>query len=152
MTLQEIIYALETEQDTERYLALLTNKIDSCHSYVLDLDARIDALKVKVDIYKSFMDSAKTDKERFVDYLAQCLEMSGKDTMKGELTQMKFRKPSTVVNITYPDEVPEEFRISKTTITFDKTAIKDYLKATGEVVEFAELADGNKNIMFGRRK
>ena len=117
--------ALELERD---------EKIENIALWVKNLTAEAAAIKAEVQNLTKRQKAAENKAERLKDYLM--------DNLAGE----KFKTPkvaisyrtSEAVEITDEDLIPEEFLAIKTEYKPDKKAIKDELKAGGEV-EGAEL-------------
>ena len=117
--------ALELERDT---------KVENIALWVKNLTAEAAAIKAEVQNLTKRQKAAENKAERLKDYLM------------GNLAGEKFKTPkvaisyrtSEAVEITDEDLIPEEFLVIKTEYKPDKKAIKDELKAGGEV-EGAEL-------------
>lgn len=117
--------ALELERDT---------KVESIALWVKNLTAEAAAIKAEVQNLTKRQKAAENKAERLKDYLM------------GNLAGEKFKTPkvaisyrtSEAVEILDEDLIPEEFLAIKTEYKPDKKAIKDELKAGGEV-EGAEL-------------
>lgn len=117
--------ALELERDT---------KVENIALWVKNLTAEAAAIKAEVQNLTKRQKAAENKAERLKDYLM------------GNLAGEKFKTPkvaisyrtSEAVEITDEDLIPDEFLTIKTEYKPDKKAIKDELKAGGEV-EGAEL-------------
>lgn len=109
-------------------------KIENIALWVKDLLAEADAIKAEEQALAKRRKQAENKAERLKDYLM------------GNLAGEKFKTPkvaisyrtSEAVEITDEDLIPDEFLAIKTEYKPDKKAIKDELKAGGEV-EGAEL-------------
>lgn len=121
-------------------------KVDSI-SWVIETKlAMIEARKEKI---KSLQKMNKTDEntvERLKEYLSYALESWDMDKMETAEHKISFRK-SVSVNVYNEELVPAEFIKEKIERSVDKTAIKNYIKESGNEVNGVILVD-NKNIQI----
>lgn len=119
-------------------------KVDSCLYALKNLQARSDSLKAAVSDLQGKKRTADAQVDRLKDYIRAC--MVGADVTKagtGLFTAGISNGQSSVI-VDNPDSLPDEFKFTSITITPDKKALAEALKAGA--VEGARLEEGKPTL------
>lgn len=120
----------------------LTAKADAWCWVIDQLRAQADARKAHADRLRELADQAAYRAQSLQDQLVAALSHIDPEATKWDLPSHKLAsRASTAVEIDpdiTADDLPEEFRRTRTTISADKTALAAALKA-GAVIEGAQL-------------
>lgn len=111
----------------------VTTKAANGIAFLHMMKARRDAAKAekkRIDDYVKTLDSRIKRVEKAYLYGMNRMNMKSILTERGEL---KMRKNPCSVVIDDPDQVPDAFKVQSITITPNKTAIKDAIKAGTDV-------------------
>jgi len=167
MTFEAIIYAMDwndnnpdpqacfTPEELEVLVNQLPAKIDGCAQWEAKL---ADDAKRAREYSRKFAEAARqieSQLERFEGYVIRAMEKNGFEKMPGEAFQVSIRKSLSVNPTRHPtadDALSDLSRFVRTKITYewDKTAIKEALKA-GDDLDFAHL-DQSTSVQFSIRK
>lgn len=168
MTFEAIIYCLEwndnnpdpqsclTSEELDIVVKQLPAKVDGCAQWV---DKLTDDAKRAREYARKFTEAARqieAQAERFLGYVKHAMEKNGFEKMPGDAFQVAVRQnPPSVVTTRSPnadDALSELERFVKTKITYDwdKTAIKEALKA-GATFDFASM-ESSTRVQFSVRK
>lgn len=131
------------EEKIEALTKLIENKTDSCVGYYDMLGDQLEVVKKHIEVLTSMKKQIENKQEKFKLYLESCLVLSGRDEFKGEISTIKKRKKSLVVNILDESKIPIEFLEEEIKIKIKKKEIGDALK-NGEIVDGAELVESEK--------
>lgn len=115
------------------------DKIDGVISFIKEQRALATAIKAEQDALKERRAAIENRVERLSEYLGQCLRIANKDAYENARHKVTFRK-SEAVEIIDESLIPAEFKITKTTNTVDKVAIKEAIK-DGEIIDGATLVE-----------
>ena len=131
-----------TDEDgciTEEWLALLntaeltlTEKADNIWVLLQEKDNTIDNLKKEIERLSNWIKKETKQKEQLKDYLAFHIKELSPEGIQGEKFRFSFRK-SESIEIINEEEIDNQFKKEKTTISVDKTAIKTAIKNWLEV-------------------
>lgn len=130
---EQKVYAMQILQGE------LAHKVDSIVNYHMQQDDFIDAVDKKLEHLKELKKVAKNKKERFNNYLVQCMKGMGKNKIQGEVHSITLPRPRKKVEVDERKLGEEWVRIKKV-IEPDKVKIKEALE-TGEVIDGAELVE-----------
>ena len=126
-----------TEEDRvkieEELTLLLQQKSQNTIGYVRNIELTIEAMKNEE---KRISEQRKTLESRlikFKEYVKECMEKGGFTKVETEIGSLTIAKNPISVEIINEDEIPNEFKLEVITEKIDKTAIKEYFKATGEI-------------------
>lgn len=138
----------DLEQKLGAIEAFLTKKVDGCCGYrqrELDLIAAADAYIERLQAFKK----AHTNRlANFETYIKLCLEKTGRESFKGELYEIKTRKPSEVLEIRDETQVPAEFIELVETIKIDKAGLKKAVKSGRVVADGISIVQGKTSVSF----
>lgn len=143
MRLAESLDDPEEIAESEMALALvdqmMVEKVESYISVIRSLESMAAARKVEADRLR---DRSKTA-ERHADWLKARLlthmKIAGRDRMEMARFTLAIRQNPVSCVVLEEAMVPNEFKHTVITTTVDKNAIKEHVKATGEVVPGIEL-------------
>lgn len=150
LTIDQIITALEEEEETQDLLLLLdslettiSTKVDAIAATVAAQEATVAYLTERRDYFDSLIKSKKNALTRFKTYIKTILERREDNVIAGREAKLKLvsngGKQSVWLN---PEVLPQDFPPNlvtiKTTYVVDNEAIREHLAKTGELV-----VDGN---------
>jgi hypothetical protein len=120
-----------------------TEKIENCVALLKNWEALETAIKAEETALKARRESLEKRADWLKNYLAYCLEPGEKlETAKCKISWRK----SESIEILDEEKIPDEFFKTEIVKKVDKKAIRDTLKAGGEV-EGAELREKNNLII-----
>jgi hypothetical protein len=123
----------------------ITEKVDSCYGYRMALDDFSELIDLKINELKAKSEQINKKKEKFDNYVNNCLELSGKKELIGQFYRITKRKPSVVVEIFNESDIPMEFiKTPEPKPIIMKAEIKKALES-GQEVKGAKLSE-SKNI------
>ena len=127
----------------------LTAKTDNIVGFVKKQEDTIQAFANRIDELKTAQNKYLKGLDKFNEYVINCMKQRGVTEIKGQLTTIKMRKPTKIVEILNADNIPQEFikTTTKTTTSVDKTKVKNALK-NGEEISGAQLSDGKISVKF----
>lgn len=122
----------------------LTAKADAWCWVIDHMRAQSDARRTHADRLRELAEQGKRRAEMMQDQLVAALSRVDPDATKWELPSHKLSsRKTTAVELdpdVAPDDLPEQFRRTRTTVTADKDAIKAALKA-GDPVPGTQLVE-----------
>jgi hypothetical protein len=128
-------------------MSLLQSKTDQCVYFNMEMEDYIELISKRIDELSQVKKTIQTKKQKYEEYVLDCLEKLGVEKIKGELTSISSRKPVKRVVIFDIDQLPAEYVNTKVDVVADKIAIKKDLQV-GKEIEGASLVDGKKSIIF----
>lgn len=134
----------EAVTDTLESLGVEDKIEDYCH-VIGQLNADISMIDNEMERLKAKKESAKKGVDRMKAALSSYMQATGKDKVKVGTFALSFRKSEAVV-ISDDTALPEEYLNVKTTITPNKTAIKNAIKSGHEV--FGAVLQLNMNLQI----
>ncbi len=144
----------EIDSDSEELLnqveTLLEHKADGVVEFIEQQKNLIAIAGTRIKEFQEFKKSRENSINRIIEYTIMCMNKMDKKVINGNFHKISFRKPSVKVSITDEDKIPLEFLTVKSTTSINLNEIKKAIK-TGEVVDGAELIDGNQTVSFGKR-
>jgi hypothetical protein len=135
-TIADTLAAVQGEFKTKATAVLMV--IGNYQADVDSIDAQIERLKLR----KKTMENQR---ERLRDYLLTNMEASGITKIECPYFTASIRKGSESVQILNEDQIPDDYMTTKVSISPDKKAIADAIKAGSEVTG-AVLARGKNTI------
>ena len=122
----------EDKKKVEKELTeLLQQKSQNLIGYTRNIELTIEAMKNEE---KRISEQRKTLENRltkFKEYVKECMEQGGFTKLETPLGTLNIAKNPPSVEIINEDEIPSEYKTEIVTVKVDKTAIKEYFKATG---------------------
>lgn len=125
----EEVQAISLELEKE-----LTTKSSNIIGYIKNAESLINAIKDEEVRLEGMRKTGERKLEQFKTYVLDNMNRLGFVEIPTELGSLKVAKNPISIEILNENEVPNEFKKEKTTISIDKTAIKNHFKETGEIV------------------
>ena len=123
---------LETDKDFEQ-------KALNVASYIRHLEAITKARKDEVKRLQTLAKQSENQVNRLRQYLIEHMNRIGKTKIEGVSGKLSLRKkPAQLRILCDVEDIPEEFQ--KVTIDVNKTALKQFIKANGDLT-FAKMID-----------
>lgn len=145
--------AEEGELTVEEYnelgseLALeLQNKSINIVGYVQNENALIDAIDVQIKRLQDMKKKKQNGLEKFKKYVKENMERLELSKVETEVGTLSIAKSPISVEIIDEDKIPDKFKKIIQETKVDKTAIKDYFKETGEIIEGVNILTENTNL------
>lgn len=144
----------KSHEDLEKeMLDLLNSKTDGCYEYIEMIQGLIKLGNEKKKKVQTFIDLKEEELKRFNYYILNCLENSGQEKFRGDLYEIKMKKPSEQLIVDDQSKIDIQYLTKKPAIpesfVVDKAKLKKAFKA-GEVKEHGfRLVDGKKSILVG---
>ena len=139
-----------TEEEKAKVYAELTNllneKSQSIIGYTKNIELLIEGMKSEEKRIADNRRSLENRLTKFKEYVKDCMEKGGFSKIETELGQLSIAKNPMSVEIENEDEVPNEFKVEVVTTKIDKTAIKNYFKETGEIVNGTRIIDNKTSL------
>ena len=138
--------------------ALITEKTDQIVNFFNHLKDEVSAAKARRDELTEFIRARENAIKRLSGYVLGCMDKLQTNNFRGDLYEIKERKPSKALRIEDENAVPNEYVTVETTVKVDKMKLKNAVK-NGLEVKGISLVDGARSISFktkslskGRRK
>lgn len=112
----------------------LLNKSSNIIGYIKNAESLINAIKDEETRLEEMRKTGERKLEKFKTYVLDNMNRLGIIEIPTELGSLKVARNPISIEILNEDEVPNEFKKEKTTISIDKTAIKKHFSETGEIV------------------
>ena len=123
---------LETDEQFE-------TKALNVASYIRHLDAVTNARKEEIKRLQKLAKQSENESKRLRAYLINHMNRTGKKKIEGTTGKLSLRKkPAQLQILCDVEDLPEKFQ--KVTIDVDKTALKQFIKANGDLT-FAKMVD-----------
>lgn len=124
----------------------LQNKGAGVIGYIQNDEALVEAVDVQIKRLQDFKKSKQNNLDKFKRYVKENMERLGITKLETELGVLSIAKNPTSVEIENEDEIPSEFKQEIITTKIDKTAIKNYFKSTGEIVQGTRIIDNKTSL------
>ena len=131
---QSVIDALDAKQGD------IKEKIDNVCKIIAELEAKAHARRVHAERFENRAAHAESHAQRLKKYLHMTMQGLEWTHFESEEFTVKVCGNGGVRPLAFLDEVPDEFKITKTQEVADMEAIRKKLEA-GEELAFAELQD-----------
>jgi len=142
----EITQEMQTKLEFAQ--SLLVSKTDACVGWRQSQDDLRAAIEKRVEELLAFLKVVDARVDRFDEYILSCMDRLGQNEFKGELSTIKARKPSQVVEIFDESLIDAQFiKMPEPKPMIMKVEIKNALK-NGETVEGARLVVGKKSVLY----
>ncbi|MBQ5658757.1 MAG: siphovirus Gp157 family protein [Peptococcaceae bacterium] len=150
--LMGMLYDDEMDEQTildtlESIETVMEDKCDSIAMVMNELQGDIDKIDKEIKRLQARKKTLENNHDRLKRYIEIAMRAAGKAKFKTNLFNFSIRKAGarSLVLTVEPDQLPEEFRV--VTVSADKTAIKDAMKAQGvEALDFAYLAPASEYV------
>ena len=113
-------------------------KVGNIARWIVNLDADIKACKERKELFAQRQKAAENKKQSLLNYLSGVLDGQ---KWQDEDVRISWRK-SQSVEVSDVDVLPDEFKVTETTIRADKIKLKEALKL-GEIIDGARLIENN---------
>lgn len=124
----------------------LQNKSTSIVGYVQNENALIDAIDVQIKRLQDMKKTKQNGLDNFKKYVKENMERLNLQKVETEIGILSIAKSPISVEIIDEDKIPNKFKKIIQETKIDKTAIKDYFKETGEIVEGVNILTENTNL------
>lgn len=124
----------------------LQNKSTSIVGYIQNENAFMDAIDVQIKRLQDMKKAKSNNIDRFKKYVKENMEKLGLSKVETEIGTLSIAKSPISVEIVDEGKIPNKFKKIVQETKIDKTAIKDYFKETGEVVEGVRMLTENTNL------
>lgn len=121
----------------------LESKTDNVVQFIEASKANIKFLKDQRMKLSDAIRARENALERFNEYVSTCLVKTGRKQFDGQMSCIKLRKPSEIVEIIDQDELPVQYLEIEQTIKVKKADIKRDLKS-GQKIDGARLKPSEK--------
>lgn len=136
----------EEIQEQGKDLALaLKNKSTSIIGYIRNLDLTSEAIKNEIDRLTTMKKAIDNKNTKFKEYVKQNMEELELQKIDTELGTLSIAKNPASVEVYDENMISDEYKKEKVTVTIDKTAIKNALKA-GKDVQGARLVEDKTSL------
>ena len=105
--------------------------------YIMNSESLLAEIKNEENRLKAMGEKADKKFQKFKEYVKENMKALNVNQIPTKLGTLSIAKNPMSVEVVNEDEVPNEFKTQKTTVTttINKTAIKEYFKETGEIPE-----------------
>lgn len=125
---EEQVQELGTELAME-----LKNKSSNIIAYVIDSESLLERIKAEEKRLADIRKIGEAKLEKFKKYVKENMEALELQKIQTELGTLSIAKNPISVDVIEEDKLPEEFKQEVVTVKFDKKAIAQHFKETGEV-------------------
>ncbi len=133
----------EQEQERERMLAALAQKVDACQAVRDAFAAKRARFEEQIKILKEYSARIASAEEAFDKYLLNCVHASNQGSLDGEFFRFVAQANPPSVVIESDEIVPPEYKSEEIVVKVDKKRIKDDL-ALGVPVPGCRLGRGER--------
>lgn len=124
----------EDKKKVEKELTeLLQQKSQNLIGYTRNIELTIEAMKNEEERISEQRKTLENRLTKFKEYVKECMEQGGFTKLETPLGTLNIAKNPPSVEIINEDKIPSEYKTENVTVKVDKTAIKEYFKATGEI-------------------
>ena len=113
----------------------LKNKSANIVGYIQNQNAFIEAIDMQIKRLQDMKKAKQNNIENFKKYVKENMEKLKFQKVETEIGTLSIAKSPISVEIVDEDKIPGKFKKVIQVTKIDKTAIKDYFKETGEVIE-----------------
>jgi hypothetical protein len=124
----------------------MIDEVEYCEECWVDCLHLADGCKGIIETYKQRQERFNRKADTFKDICAVIMDCANERKYVGSAGTVGFKALPQSVVVTDEAKVPDQFKVTKTTIIIDKKALKDALK-NGEV-NGASLSNGGETIAF----
>lgn len=134
------------QAEIESYLQAEVAKVDSVANYLAMCEGLQAADKAEIDRLKARVATWESRENRVRSYVQMVMEKLGTKKLEGRLSTFQLRQSPPSVIITEESAIPEEFRRTTISVSFDKVAIKKAIDS-GQDVPGADLSIGGQTLV-----
>ena len=116
-----------------------------------EIEGRRKAFEKEVEALQKLEEKKENEANKLKEYTKNVMQSRDIKTIKTLYGNMTVKKPTKKIIVTDMSLIPEEFKVSKTTITADKKAIKEYIERTKQEVDGVEVEE-NTTLLIPRVK
>lgn len=128
---------------------LMESKVDGFVSYIEMLKGEIELADLRIKKAQEFKSARKNAIIRLERLAIESLTNANAKEFRGELGQIKLRKPAKVLSIEVEDNIPVQYlKQIPATVTVDKVALKKAIKNGEYSGEAARLVDGEQKVIL----
>lgn len=124
----------------------LKNKSTSIVGYVKNENVLIDVIDIEIKRLQDMKKAKQNGLDNFKKYVKENMEKLGLSKVETEIGTLSIAKSPISVEIVDEDKIPNKFKKIIQETKVDKTAIKDYFKETGEIVQGVNILTENTNL------
>lgn len=118
---------------------LLQEKSENIIGFTKNLELTIEAMKTEEKRIAENRKSLEVKMEKFKEYVKECMEKMEDTKIETTLGTLSVAKNPISVEILDEDKIPNKYKTQVITTKVDKKAIADDFKATGELIEGANI-------------
>ena len=118
---------------------LLMAKSENIIGFTKNLELTIEAMKTEEKRIAENRKGLESKLENFKQYVKECMETMENTKIETTLGTLSVAKNPISVEILDEDKIPNKYKTQVVTIKVDKKAIADDFKATGELIEGANI-------------
>lgn len=129
----------EKELIKKELTELLQEKSENIIGFTKNLELTIEAMKIEEKRIAENRKSLEVKMEKFKEYVKECMEKMEDTKIETTLGTLSVAKHPISVEILDEDKIPNKYKTQVITTKVDKKAIADDFKATGELIEGANI-------------
>lgn len=129
----------EKELIKKELIELLQQKSENIIGFTKNLELTIEAMKTEEKRIAENRKGLESKLENFKQYVKECMETMDNTKIETTLGTLSVAKNPISVEILDEDKIPNKYKTQVITIKVDKKAIADDFKATGELIEGANI-------------
>lgn len=124
----------------------LTQKSTGIIGFVRNAEASETALDAEIERLQKIKKANAEKMNRFREYVKENMQALGLEKIETPIGILRVQKNPISVEILDEEQVPEEYKKVKTTISVDKKSITDNFKETGEIVPGTRIITGKTSL------
>lgn len=136
----------EYNQIGEELALELQNKSTSIVGYIENENALIGEIDYQIKRLQEMKKRKQNSLDNFKNYVKENMEKLGLQKVETGIGTLSIAKSPISVEIVDEDKIPNKFKKIIQETKVDKTAIKDYFKETGEVIDGVNILTENTNL------
>lgn len=129
-------------------LALISDAIEYKAAAVVhilrDLDLDLEALDTELQRLAARKKTATNNRARLRAYVLECMQNAGVERLKAGTFSMSIADCPEAVHVDDVDQVPAEFKRTKTEVVVNKSAVLAHYRETGEIVPGVRIERGRR--------
>ena len=129
----------EKELIKKELIELLQEKSENIIGFTKNLELSIEAMKTEEKRIAENRKGLESKLENFKQYVKECMEKMDNTKIETTLGTLSVAKNPISVEILDEDKIPNKYKTQVITTKVDKKAIADDFKATGELIEGANI-------------
>lgn len=145
--IDELSDSEDKELATVEIVKMIQHKTESTVGYLKHIDDMIELCDKRLQELNDVRKKLYNKSDWVQANVVACMDMMRVDKIESGISSVKIRKPTKIVYVTDVKSLPDEYKVTHTSIVPDKKALKEKLSC-GEIIDGCELIDGKRSLIY----